>query len=203
MPKFLTKHLTAKYHAIILEDLATALDIHKVSSFLHGCTPTQEEYNECDRMELPYPFPEWSPNTELYAKEETKCIDEEDCARMFKALRRASSIIHDDGEFIRCINALSITPNTEERELNSISALQSDKYKLNADILCNNWGIGRTIAKNTIQATTHLRVQTINKHPNVERRWLTGDCPLWYQLLNHAVYHNTMHSKVVSSRGNK
>jgi hypothetical protein len=111
-------------------------------------TPTQEEYNKCDRIELTYPFPEWSPHTELYAEEESKCIDEQGYARKFKASRQASRVIHDDGVFIRCINALSITPTTEEREINSISALKSDKYKLNADMLCNNWGIGRTISKN-------------------------------------------------------
>jgi hypothetical protein len=153
-------------------------------------------------LKLIIPIPEWSPNIKLYAKEESKCIDEVGYARKFKVSRLASSVIHDDGEFIRCINALSITPTTEVREINSILALKSDNYKLNADILCNNWDIGRTFAKNTIKATTHLRVQTVN-HTSVERRWPTGDRPLWYQRLNHAVYHDTVHSKVVSSRGNK
>jgi hypothetical protein len=106
------------------------------------------------------------------------------------ASRRALSVIHNDGEFMRCINALSITPTTEEREIDSISALKSDKYKL------------KTIVNNTIKATTHLQVQIVN-HPSVERRWPTRDRPLWYQRLNHAIYHNTMHSKVVISRGNK
>jgi transposase InsO family protein len=201
-PKFLTKHPTDEDHAIILDDLIIALDIHKVSSFFHGRTPTQQEYDECDRIELTYPFPEWSPNTELYAEEESKCIDDEGYARKFKPSRQTSSVLHDEGEFIRCINALSITPTLEQCRSESISALNSDKYKLNADILCNNWGIGKTIAENTIKATTHLRVQTVN-HPNVERRWPTGDRPLRYRRLNHAVYHDTMHSKVVSSRGNK
>jgi hypothetical protein len=54
-----------------------------------------------------------------------------------------------------------------------MSALKSEKYKLNADILCSKWGIGRKIAKNTIKATTQLRVQTA-KHPAVERQWPTG-----------------------------
>jgi hypothetical protein len=138
-PKFLTKHPPNEDHAIVLEDLTIALDIHKVLSFFHGQTPSQEDYNECDRIELTYPFPEWSPNTELYDEEESKFIDDEGYARKFKASRQALSIIHDDGEFIRCITALSITLTTEEREINSISALKSDDYKLNAVVLCNNW----------------------------------------------------------------
>jgi hypothetical protein len=72
-PKFLTTHLTDKDHSIALEDLTIALDIHKVLSFFHGPTPNQEEYNGYDRIELTYPFPEWSPNTKLYAEEESKC----------------------------------------------------------------------------------------------------------------------------------
>jgi hypothetical protein len=58
------------------------------------------------------------------------------------------------------------------------------------------------IVENTIKATTHLRVQTVN-HPNAERQWPTGDRPLQYCRLNHAVYHDTMSSKVKSSRGDK
>jgi hypothetical protein len=96
-PKFLTKHPTDKDHAILLEDLTIALDIYKLSSFFHGRTPTQEEYNECDRIELTYPFLEWRPNNELYAKVKSKCIDEEGSERRFKASRRALSVIHDDG----------------------------------------------------------------------------------------------------------
>jgi hypothetical protein len=111
-PKFLKKHPTDEDHAI-LEDLTITLDIHKVLPFFHARTPTQEEYNKSDRIELTYPFPECSPNNELYAEEESKCIDEEGYARTFKASRRASSVIHDDCEFIRFINALSITPTTK------------------------------------------------------------------------------------------
>jgi hypothetical protein len=56
--------------------------------------------------------------------------------------------------------------------------------------------------ENTIKATTHLRVQTVN-HLNVERRWPTGDRPLRYRRLDHAVYHDTMYSEIKSLRGNK
>jgi hypothetical protein len=63
-PKFLTKHPTDLDHAIVLEDLTISLDIFNVASFFH-------------------PSPEWSPNSELYAEEESKCVDEEGYARKF------------------------------------------------------------------------------------------------------------------------
>jgi hypothetical protein len=62
---------------------------------------------------------------------------------------------------------------THTDEDHNISALKSDKFELSADVLCNNWGTGKTIAEDTIKSTTHLKVQTIN-HPNVERRWPAG-----------------------------
>jgi hypothetical protein len=83
----------------------------------------------------------------------------------------------------------------------TVSGIKSEKFKLNANVLCTNC-IGKNIAENTIKATTHLRMQTVN-HPNVERRWPTGDRPLQYCRLDHTVYHDTMYSQVKSSRGNK
>jgi hypothetical protein len=87
-PKFLTTNPTDQDHAIILEDLTISLDIFNVASFFHGRTPTRKEYDKCERIELTYPSPEWSPNSELYAEEESKCVDEEGYARKFKGTRR-------------------------------------------------------------------------------------------------------------------
>jgi hypothetical protein len=195
-PKFLTTHPTDQVHAIVLQDLTISLDILNVSSFFHGRTPTRKEYNECERIELTYPSPEWSPNSDLYAEEESKCVDEEGYARKFKVTRRTSSIIHYGSEFIGCSNELAISQDNEQ----SVSGINSEKFKLNADVLCSNWIIGKNIAENTLKATTHLRVQTVN-HPNVERRWPTGNQPLRNRRLGHAVYHDTMYSQVKSSRG--
>jgi hypothetical protein len=61
--KFLTTHPTDSDHAIILEDLTISLDIFNVASFFHGRTPTRKEYDECKRIALTYPSPEWSPNS--------------------------------------------------------------------------------------------------------------------------------------------
>jgi hypothetical protein len=98
-PKFLTTHPTDQDHAIVLEDLTISLDIFNVASFFHGRTPTKKEYEESERIELTYPSPEWSPNSDIYAEEESKCIDEEGYTRKFRT-RQTSSVIHDDGEFI-------------------------------------------------------------------------------------------------------
>jgi hypothetical protein len=165
-PNFLTAHPMDQDHAIVLEGITIALYIYNVSSFLHGRTPTQKEYDQCDNFELSYPFPKWSPNIELFAEEESNGVDEQRYARKFNTSRRASSMIHDDGEFLRCINALSIMPTNKEQD---ISAMKSDKFRLNADVLYTNWIIGKTIAENTIKATSHLRAQAINLL-NVEQR---------------------------------
>jgi hypothetical protein len=107
--KFLTTHPTDQDHAIILEDITISLDILNVASYFHGRTPTRKEYDECERIELTYPSPEWSPNSDLYTEEESKCVDEEGYAPKFKGTRVTSSVVHDDGEFIRSINALTIS----------------------------------------------------------------------------------------------
>jgi hypothetical protein len=80
-PKFFTKHPTDLYHAIILEDLTISLYIFNVACFFHGRTATRTEYDKCERIDLTYPSPEWSPNSELYAEEESKCEDEEGYTR--------------------------------------------------------------------------------------------------------------------------
>jgi uncharacterized metal-binding protein len=74
-------------------------------------------------------------------------------------------VVHDGDKFLRCIIALCITHTDEDR---NISDMKSDTFKLSADVLCKNWGIGKNILENTIKVTTHLRVYT-NNHPNVER----------------------------------
>jgi hypothetical protein len=125
-PKFLTAHPTDQDHAIILEDLNILLDIFNVASFLHGRTPTKKEYEECERIELTYPLPEWSPNSDLYADEESKCVEEEGYARKFKGAGRTSSIFHDNGAFIRCINTLAILQADKARQ--SIFGINLDKF---------------------------------------------------------------------------
>jgi hypothetical protein len=107
-PKFLTAHPTGQDHAIVLEDLTVSLNIFNVASFFHGRTVTKKEYKECKRIELTYPSPEWSPNRDLYADEESKCVDKEGCAQKCKGSRQSSSRFHDDGAFIRFINSLAI-----------------------------------------------------------------------------------------------
>jgi hypothetical protein len=95
-PKLLTAHPIDRDHEIILEDLTILLAIYNDASFFHGLTPTNKEYEECERIELTYPSPKWSPNSKLYAKEETKCVDKEGYGCKFKGTQRASSMVQDD-----------------------------------------------------------------------------------------------------------
>jgi hypothetical protein len=92
-PKFLTSHPTEKDHAIIVDDLLMCLSIHKVASYFDARTPTKKEYEECDRIELTYPFPEWSPHDPVFAEEEAKRTDDDGCVRGFKKCRRVSQVI--------------------------------------------------------------------------------------------------------------
>jgi hypothetical protein len=127
-PKFLTAHPTDQDHTIVLDNLTISLDIYNVASFFHVHTANQREYEECERIKLTYPPPEWNPDSNLYTEEGMKCVDIEGYARIFRVTRRPSNMIHDDGEFIRCINALTIYPTDDESEIYNaynISALKS------------------------------------------------------------------------------
>jgi hypothetical protein len=84
-----------------------------------------------------------------------KCLDEKGFARKFNGTRATSSVVHDDGELIRSVNAITISHDSI-RETGS--GINSEKFKLNASVLCTNWGIGKSITENTIKAITHLRV---------------------------------------------
>jgi hypothetical protein len=155
-------------------------------------------------LELTSPVPEWSPHDPVVAEEESKCTDDEGYVRRFRNNRQVSSVLHDEGSFINGINGC-IT-NHEEQKVSSlemnISSIKSASFKLTPEVLCKNWGTGKVLPERTINGTTQLRVRTV-AHPSIECRWTTGDRHLRYRRLDHIVYHDTMHSKIASSRGNK
>jgi len=99
-PKFLTPHPTDQDHAIVVNDLVMCLQIHNVASYFDARTPTKNEYEECDRIELTYPFPEWCPHDTKYAKEELKRTDDEGYVRQFHLDSRISSVTHDEQDFL-------------------------------------------------------------------------------------------------------
>jgi hypothetical protein len=90
-PKFLTPHPTDQDHAIGVNDLVMCLRIHNVASYFDTRTPTKNEYEECDRIKLTYPFQEWCPHDTKYAKEEIKRTDDEGYVRQFHLDSRISS----------------------------------------------------------------------------------------------------------------
>jgi hypothetical protein len=67
-------------------------------------------------------------------------------------------LIHDEGDLIRCINELTIS---QDGVTETISGIKSEKFKLNSDVLCNNWGIGTKIAENTIKAKESDVLETL------------------------------------------
>ena len=185
-PKFLTQRPTEEDHAMIIDDLIIPLELVGVTSTFPGRMPTQKEYEECKRYEVTYPHPEWCPHTTLYAEEEARFTNEDGTLRDLD--RSISSVIHDDERFINGLNV--------------VAGVSSRKTIMSPDLLCKNWGIGRSLAENTIKATTQKAVRTV-AYPNVERRWPTGDRPLRYRRLDHSVYHDNLKANVTSLRGNK
>jgi hypothetical protein len=69
-PKFLTTKPTKIDYAIVFGELLIPLDLHGVTSYFHGRTPTKTEYDNCNRIELTSPDPEWRPHDEMHAEEE-------------------------------------------------------------------------------------------------------------------------------------
>ena len=183
-PKFLTAAPTEKDHAITADGLLIPLDLHGVTLFFHGRRPTMAEYKSCKRIELTYPDPIWRPQDPSYADEEALRNSAEDGVRIMA--------IHDEESFA-----------TDIYEQFGISAMKSDnpKYKLTPEVLATTWGIGLTIAKKTLEATTQRAVKTV-ANPSVERRWPTGDRPLRYRKLHHQLFHDNMKAQVKSLRGN-
>jgi hypothetical protein len=91
-PKFLTNHPTDNDHAMIIDYLVIPLEIHQVALYFHGRQPTKKEYEECDRLELTSPFPEWSPHDPVvYAEEESKCLDDEGYVRQFVIIDKSQA----------------------------------------------------------------------------------------------------------------
>jgi Reverse transcriptase (RNA-dependent DNA polymerase) len=199
-PKFLTDKPIDTDHTIIIEDLIIPLEIHKVSSFFYARKPSLKEYNECERLELTCPFPEWNPHDIYFAEEEAKYLDDE--GYLIRQVNQFNQVTYDEHNFLTNINGWATNISTVDSKSFEVLAIQSNKFKLTPDILSKNWGIGQALARRTIDATTQLRVRSV-ANPSIERRWPTGDRPLRYKRLNHPVYHDTMYSTVKSLRGNK
>jgi hypothetical protein len=211
-PKFLTTNPTDKDHTIVVDDLVICLKIHNVASYFEARTPTKKEYHECTRIELTYPLPEWSPHDPKYVEEEKKRTDEEGYNRHFHSDNRISCITHDEHDFLhgitedgaRTIDECNNDDTCDDVKIvaSDISSIHSEKFKLSPEVLCMNWCIGRKIAERKLDATTQLRVKTV-VNPSIERRWPTGNRPLRYRRLDYNVYHDKMHSKIVSLHGHK
>jgi hypothetical protein len=181
-PKLLASHPTDQDRAFVVNDLVMCLRTHNVASNFDARTPTKNEYEECDRIALTYPFPKWCPHDMRYAKEELKRKDDEGYARLFHLDSRISSVTHDEQDFLMEITRgeARITDQWNHHISSNINSISYEKFKLSQDPLRNNWCIGRTLAERTLQATTQLRVKTV-ANPPIERRWPTGDRPLRYR----------------------
>jgi hypothetical protein len=166
--------------------------------FFHGRKPTQREYEECMRYELTYPDPEWCPNSKEFAKEESWYVEQD---RTLGDLDRhvLQYTTHDDERFLCELN--SSEGEVEVDATVDVAGISSKPHRMSPEALSRNWCIGKSAAAKTIKITTQKGVRTI-AYPNIERRWPTGNCPLWYRKLHHQVYHDTLYAKITSLRGN-
>ena len=165
-PKFLMAKPTEKDHAIIAGELLIPLDLHGITSFFHGRRPTMKEYEECERIELTYPDPQWSPHDGVYAEEEAL---QQDLDGTDRVNYRRIWAIHDEENFERDLSEGLRVASLTSQDL-EIAALSSDnpRYKLTPEALSKTWGVGITVATRTLEATTQRAVRTV-VNPSVER----------------------------------
>ena len=129
-PKFLTLHPTELDHALVVNDLLICLSLNKLASYFDARTPTRKEYEECDRIQLTYPYPEWCPHDPKYAEEEANRTDDDGCIRSVRNNRNVSQVTHDEQELLKGINGWEAVRDEEI----VISGISSDKFKLTSDV---------------------------------------------------------------------
>ena len=124
---------------------------------------------------------------------------------------------NEDGEIIESspqLNlfelAMSLCESSKEEALSllvddrRVSALRTIKRpgEWNEAKLARLWNISPKLASNTLRKTTRLGVRYFGKDGNklVARRFLSGDRPMRYQMLDFKVFHDMFFSKVESVR---
>jgi hypothetical protein len=173
-PKFLTTSPTDTDHAIIAEDLLIPLELCGVTSYFPGRKPTQYEYENCSRIELTYPDPEWQPHDVHYSEEESRFIHDDGTLRPGQ---RAISIMdsHNEERFL-CALLSSVTLTDDAVNVSAVNvSVITTQAALSAEKLSLIWGIGLEAAKRTLAATTQKAVSTIALR-SVERRNSVTQC---------------------------
>jgi hypothetical protein len=210
-PKFLSMKPTEEDHAIVCGKLLVPLELAGVTSYFPARKPTKQEYNDCERIELTYPEPEWAPNDVWYSEEEDRFVHEDGSMTLYerKYTRQifACQTFSDDDVVTNLQQYVLVDYSEHEYSdtdgTTTISAIETKtRFVMSPEELSRMWGIGLLAAKRTLEATTQKAVRTVGS-PNVERRWPTGDRPLRYKRLNCQVYHDTLKASVASLRGNK
>jgi hypothetical protein len=196
-PKFLTERPTDQDHAIICLPLIITLEIDGVTSYFPVRKPSQEEYRDCQRIELTYSDPEWKPNDTRYAEEEATLINHDGTLLPKDNHVFALEFLSNQDMMNRIVNSMFVTVPGR-----NVAASTVETFTISPELLARTWNISLQAAKRTLEATSQKGIRTV-QFPNIERRWPTGDRPLRYKKLNHQVYHDTLKSSIISLRGNK
>jgi hypothetical protein len=190
--------------------------------------PSQEEFNTCDRYELTFETPEYAPSARTFRDQEAGMTDSwgklkfsgglhpkqrQICSlhqkefeikqltvkysNTFARLRDLSAVL-DDSTLLVELNCHDNTPY-----LNASSVNSKMRYKGGgAATLANNWGIGIEAAKRTRSVTTQRGIRPMF-HSILTKRYRTNDRQLRYRRLPVTMFTYTMHSIILSRKGNK
>lgn len=196
-PKHCTPIPTREDHAIVFPDgYLIPLSLAGITSYFPTRKPTKDEVDSYkngngDYLELTAESPEWDPHSVLFSELEDSMVDRYgDIVKQGQHPRQLFMMVTDD-HFHNPFRKLAITTTTQKPGHETVTQLSA------------NWGIGREAAERTLRATTRRGAKGFDgTRTTAERRFPTGDRPLRYRRLGHALYHDTLFSTVRSYRGN-
>ncbi len=180
-PKHLSKNRIST-HSITAEEhnLTIPLRLNGIISYFDVRTPTLEEINNCQHIEITSSEVEWEPYSTQFEENETT-IESKDHAIMSLGLN------YDD---------------FHDRVMRNIASTKVSKTQLfvSAEDLAKRWMVGTKIAQDTIAASTQSLIRN-SIHP-IERRFKTKAATLRYNQLKCRFYSDTFFSKEKSVLNN-
>jgi hypothetical protein len=178
-----------------------------VVSCFPSFTPTQLEFETCDRYKLPYESPEYDPSATIFHDQEAGMMDSwgnikvsGDChpkirqvcslCQKEEEIKHLSSKYSDTSTKLQDLSAVlddrTLLEELDDNKLNlNVSLVKSemrDKGGIYAASLAKNWGIGIEAAKRTRLVTTQRGIRRM-VHPSLTKRYKTNDRQLRYRRL--------------------
>jgi hypothetical protein len=190
-------------------------------------TPTQLEFETCDRYELTYESPEYDLSATKFHDKEGGMMDSwgnikvsgdfhpkrcQVCSLRQKetevkllrskysdtsAKLQDLSLVLDDGTLLA-----ELDNTTTNLNVYLVKSEMRDKAGVDAATLAKNWGIGIEATRRKRLVTTQRGIRRII-HPSLTQRRKTNDRQLRCRRLPVTMYTDTMYSKIISRQDNK